>query len=94
MAGYNYPEGGFLKQYSLPQQVGANGVLTFTFDRIVGMVFALSIGGDSSATVQETPTSTFGAPLLDGTPFPLPVKTRSILVWAPTGATVRVWGYA
>lgn len=78
----------------LPDQAGANGVLTFTFTSTPKMVWVKSTGGISRAVTSGVPTASFGIPCDDGVPQPLSVQTQNVSVYAPTGATVTVWGFS
>jgi len=82
----------------LADQSGSGAVLTFTFTTPVDLVFvqAKSAAGTSQARVDPfggTPSASQGIPAEDGAPQPIPFRTGTVKVFAPTGMTVSVWGY-
>lgn len=78
----------------LADLTGAGAVLTFTFASAVQLVWVFSAGADSRADpFGGTPSATLGIPCDTDTPMPLTVETSSVKVYAPTGATVTVWGF-
>ncbi len=80
---------------TLPDQSGAGGVLTFTFASAMDLIWIRSVGGVSRADpFGGTPTSTQGVYCADSEPQPITVTATTIKVYAPSGATVSVWGYA
>lgn len=78
----------------LEDQAGAGDVLTFTFTSTPKMIWILSRGGVSRATTTQTPTSTFGVYCDDGVPQPFSVESQTVQLYAPSGATVTVWGFS
>lgn len=83
----------FTADEPLPDQPGADDVLTFTFAADVSLIWVRSIGGVSRASVSATPTPVLGTYCADGEPVPITVRASSIKVYAPTGVTVSVVGY-
>lgn len=84
----------FVDTEVLPDQQGAESVLTFTFSSPVQLVWVRSVGGDSRVHPSGgTPTSTFGIRAPDDEPVPITVQTNQIKVWAPSTATITVWGF-
>jgi hypothetical protein len=78
----------------LADQSGASAVLTFTFAQAMDMVWVSSRGGVSRADpFGGSPTATLGIYCDDGIPQPLTVTTTTVKVYAPSGATVTLWGY-
>ena len=74
-------------------QTGTGAVLTFTLGGTCDLVWVLSRGGVSRAAVGVDPAADRGAYCDDGVPTPLTVRTGSVRVFAPVGATVSVWAY-
>lgn len=78
----------------LLDQAGADGVLTFSFTQPVDLIWVRSVGGVSRADpFGGTPTASIGVYCADDEPAPLTVSTDALKVYAPSGATVSVWGY-
>lgn len=80
---------------ALADQVGAGGVLTFTFSAAVNLVVVHAVGASqiARAATTQTPTASLGARCPDDAPTYLPVTTTAVKVFAPNGMTVSVWGY-
>lgn len=84
----------FLGGEVLADQSGAGSVLTFTFTTPVQLVWVRSKGGISRADpFGGTPAASTGIPCADDEPSPITVQTSTVKVFAPSGATVSVWGY-
>lgn len=82
----------------LADQVGAGGVLTFTFASPVDLVFVHGKSAAGNLTLRAdpfggVPSVTQGIPSDDGSPLPLPITTGSVQVYAPNNMTISVWGY-
>lgn len=82
----------------LADQVGAGGVLTFTFSEPVHMLWINDIGATTTNVSRAdpfggTPNATTGITVPNGTPTPITVTTSSVKVYAPTGSTISVYGY-
>lgn len=70
---------------------GADAVETVNFSRVVDLIWIRSIGGVSRAGVTFTPTATKGAYCADDEPTPITIRTDTIDIYIPSGATVSVW---
>lgn len=80
----------------LPDQAGADGVLTFDFPESVHMCFVRAIGAAETparASISSVPSSSSGIPIFDE-PTPVMAVTKRLYVWAPTGTNIAVWGYS
>lgn len=78
----------------LPDQPGADGVLTFAFSSPVDLAWVTCTGGSGRADpFGGVPTSTGGIICLAGVPTPLSVTTSTVKVYAGGGTTVRVHGF-
>lgn len=80
----------------LPEQTGANGVLTFTFTSPVNEVQIDLIGDDLVGRINPfggVPSSTLGIPCYDKVTKKLSIITTSVRVYAPTGSTINVCGF-
>lgn len=83
-------------QADLPDQAGANGVLTFAFTTPVDLVWVRLDGGSTNGRCDPfggTPSATQGIIAEPGIPVPMPVTAQQVKVWAPVGATVQAYGY-
>lgn len=81
----------------LASQSGADGVLTFTFATAQNMAWVKFTASDADAVCYAdplggTPANGTGIPICESVPMPLHYNTSSVKVYAPTGATVTVWG--
>lgn len=79
----------------LPDQTGANNVLTFTFSEPVVSFWVAVIGDEGLVKVNHygaDPSPTSGIPVQAGGVLPIPEPTTSVKVYAPTGLIVTVWG--
>jgi hypothetical protein len=79
----------------LPEQEGADDVLTFTFSQPMKKIFMESNGmGDTSRLdpFGGTPSSTLGIPCHHLDRIELEITVTTVKVFAPTGTKVNVWG--
>lgn len=83
----------------LAEQAGAGAALTFTFSDYVDRVCVNCRDVETVALVCHadpfggTPTNTLGMAMQRNTTYELPVRTKTIKVFAPSLSTVCVWGY-
>lgn len=78
----------------LADQSGADDVLIFTFSNPVDLIWVRSDNGDSRADpFGGIPTGTLGIICEDGVPNPMTIRTDTVRVYSPNGATVNMWGY-
>lgn len=79
----------------LPDQNGSNNVLTFTFSQPVVSFWVAVTGTTGTVKVNhygQTPSPTNGIPIGAGGVLPIPEPATTVLVYAPTGLTVTIWG--
>lgn len=78
----------------LPDQNGADAVLTFTFASKVNLVLVRSVGATSRVDpFGTTPDASTGIIAADDEPTYIPIGTTAVKVYAPTGAAVAVAGF-
>lgn len=79
----------------LPDQTGANNVLTFTFSQPVVSFWVAVVGDAGYVKIDHyggTPSASSGIPVGAGGVLPIPEPTTSVKVFAPTGLVVTLWG--
>ena len=78
---------------ALADQAGG-AVRTFTFASAVQLVW-VRVDGDSGRAdpFGGTPADGVGIYCESGIPNPITVQCTTVRVWAPTGSTIRVWGF-
>lgn len=79
----------------LADQSGADGVLTFTFSQPVVSFWVAVIGDDGVVKIDHyggTPSAGAGIPVEAGGVLPIPEPASTVLIYAPSGVTVTVWG--
>jgi hypothetical protein len=79
----------------LPDQTGANDVLTFTFSEQVDSFWVAVVGNEGVVKVHHyggTPSATSGIPVAAGGVMPFSEPATTVRVFAPTGLIVTVWG--
>jgi hypothetical protein len=82
----------------LPDQPGADAVLTFTFSQQAAMFWVAVVGSAGICKIDHyggTPSSSSGIPVGPDAPsavLPIPDPATVVKVYAPTGTTVTVWG--
>lgn len=94
--GVGFVEAEFTSGEILAQQNGANAVLTFTFSAPVNEVYVDLIGDTLVGRADPfggTPSSVLGIPCYDKVTRKLSIITTTVRVYAPTGATVNVFGF-
>lgn len=78
----------------LADQVGAGAVLDFVFAAAQDLIWIRSDGAVSRCDpFGGVPAANLGIYCEDGVPVPITVLTAALKVFAPAGATVRVYGY-
>lgn len=81
----------------LPDQVGTEGISTFTFSSPVNLVVIDASGAETDVARADPfggmPTQSLGIPCRNETPTFLPVITTQVRVWAPDGMVMSVYGY-
>lgn len=81
---------------ALAEQAGAGAVLTFAFSAPVQLAVVESFGSGLVSRADPfggTPSVAAGVPCRHEAAVFLPVTTSAVRVFAPTGASVNVWGY-
>lgn len=94
--GTEFVEVEFTSGEILAEQNGANAVLTFTFASPVNEVHVDLIGDGLVGRIDPfggTPSSTLGIPCYDKITKKLSIVTTTVRIYAPTGATVNVFGF-
>lgn len=79
----------------LADQNGTGAVLTFTFSAAVSLIVVQSTGTSLVSRCDPfggTPTASLGIRLDDGVPNYVAVATSSVKVFAPSGASIAVYG--
>jgi hypothetical protein len=85
---------GYQSGECLADQTGNGGVLTFTFSAVVSLVWVRSVGAVCRADpFGGMPSATQGVYCASDEPCPITVDCQVLKVYAPSGATVSVWGY-
>ncbi len=83
-----------LTQDAAAEATGNDASQTLDLGVVCDLIFVRVDGADGRALVSDTPTTTHGRVCEDGIDTAFPVRSQTINVHAPSGATVTVWGGA